>query len=750
MFSSFKKRILLFPVVLCGLILLHALSVTRIQWIDKLEAFIYDQRLNFHLVEDAKSEHLVIVNIDEKSLAELGQWPWRRDVIAQLTNSLFEHYQIKVLGFDMVFSEPSDTTATEVLDLLAGTEIAESELFQQAYQSLKPQLDFDTQLAESFTDRNVVLGIVFEQAKNQDVSNKNQLPLPPITLEPEYLKQSQLVSAQSYIANLPVFHQQAKSSGFFQNSLLDSDGVFRRVPLVERFRQYVYPSLALEVARLKLDIEGLTLSFHQQGRGNMVLNSVNLGDKTIDVGSRAEVFVPYLGYQYSFQYFSALDILTQKIPAGLLQGKAVLVGTDAAGLLDLRTTPFAKAFPGVEVHANIVEGIIQGTIRSQPNAILKFEVGAILFATLVVLLISLCSDSRKQLFGLVSVIGAIIAASQYFWLQGIVVPTASTLVLTILLFISLTAFNLLMELRQKQSIVKQFGLYVPPDLVSDMAKSPEHYQLESQSKTLTVLFSDIRNFTQISEGLSPQALSEMMNLYLTEMTEIIHSNKGTIDKYIGDAIMAFWGAPVADTEHVRHAVITAMQMQAKLAVINKKFQANGWPSIQIGIGVNTGQMNVGNMGSEFRMAYTVMGDSVNLAARLEGLTKVYGCYCLLGQETGESLLSSEMLVRELDKVKVKGKSEASRIYELCPPQYQTSNLNNEHQVLPKAYLSDFQSFLNLYRQCQWQAALDKLDSLRQKKVVTESLYSLYQARIKHFKTSPPEAGWDGSFTYQRK
>lgn len=732
MFKRISSDLLIVTLLLSMVTLSHVFTLIEIPLISSLENSLYDTRLKLNLSDEVDT-HVVIANIDEKSIAELGQWPWRRDNLALLVNTLFDHYQIKALGFDMVFAEASDDTAQEVLRLLGNSDLKDNSTFQTAQRVLQPQLDFDSAFANSLAGRNVVTGIVFEQSPKKNV---NQLPLPVIELPPEVVRNNSLVQAHSFVANLPILHKSGAYSGFFDNPLLDDDGVFRRVPLLQHIQGFVYPSLALELARLGLGAEKIDVEFEQFDNRYQV-KSLSLGQTAVAVAENGEILVPYRGLEHSFPYFSIIDIVEQNLSVSALKDKIVLIGTDAAGLLDLRTTPFANTYPGVEVHANIVSGIIEDRIMQVPQYALSFEVVSVITCTLLLLLIVSFRDPRWQTLAVLFLIIGLLVISQVLWQKGFVMPLASTLLLTIVLFVTLTVLNVITESRQKQSIVKMFGQYVPPELVAQMSKEPEKYHLENTNTELTVLFSDIRSFTTISETLSPDELSELMNRYLTEMTSVIHEHNGTIDKYMGDAIMAFWGAPIETEQHALLAAKAAMDMCSRLRVLNEEFQQRGWPDIKIGVGLNTDTMFVGNMGSEFRMAYTVMGDAVNLGARLESLTKQYGVNCLIGPKTAAYLAGTEFSPMQVDSVKVKGKNEPVNIYQL--------DISHDLDVQ-----RDFEKLLVAYKQQNWPVALEIIARFQEQLHLNEVLLDMYKQRIEHFQQHPPDEAWDGVFVHKSK
>ncbi|EWH08341.1 adenylate/guanylate cyclase [Catenovulum agarivorans DS-2] len=716
--------------------LVHISDVAALRLLTKLEHALYDWQIT-HQPAELNNPQVVIANIDEKSIAELGQWPWRRDVLAQLLDRLFSHYQIKLIGFDTVFAESSDTTAIEVLDILNQTDLQQQPLFQQAYKSFKPQLQFDQMFAEQMEQHKVVTGLVFAQNKQK---NKNNLPVPIAKTQ-----NSTLVAAQSFIANLATFHQAASGAGFFDNPLLDEDGVFRRVPLLQQYQGYVYPSLALEMVRIAQQ-QNMATNFAEvaQADGSKVsqLVGIQLNGYSIPVNEKAAVLVPYTGAAYQFSYYSIIDILRQQIPLEQLKNKLVLLGTDSAGLLDLRTTPFAKAVPGVEVHASIIHGLLTEQIVAPVQQPLVMQLSLFVLLSILLLLLYRIDNPSWQIVYALAVLVGLFVVSFTLWFDKVYMPLASQVSYWFLTAVLLIAYKLIMEHRQKDFIVRRFGQYVPPSLVADMAKSPDKYQLQGQQKQLTVLFTDIRDFTRISEQLSANDLSDLMNQYLTVMTRIIHKHNGTIDKYMGDAIMAFWGAPIDNSNHAFEAVAAAVEMQQALDKVNKDFASKNWPQLQTGIGINTGLMHVGNMGSEFRMAYTVIGDEVNLASRLEGLTKQYGCEILLGELTFELVASSPWMIREIDAVRVKGKQQAVAIYQLCLPSKQGE--------YAKGIVSGYAEFLLAYRQQDWSIAQACLQQLFEQKLVSEALYKLFLQRINGYQQSPPPHNWDGVYTYQIK
>jgi len=500
------------------------------------------------------------------------------------------------------------------------------------------------------------------------------------------------------------------------------------------------PDLATEEAKAMI-LLFYSLLDEKQRRLYAGLESLKLGPRTIPVDADMAALVPYRGRQGSYRYVSASDVLQGKVEASVLRGAIVLVGTTAPGLLDLRTAPMQESYAGVEVHANMITSIIDQSIRARPAYTLGLELILLLLAGLMLALtLPLLSPLYATLLSLTTV-AALLGLNLYFWqFSQLIVPLAAGLVLIAALFVLNMSYGFFVDARSKRMLAHLFGQYVPPELVDEMAQDPGAYSLEGSSRELTVLFSDVRGFTTISEGLDPKQLTQLMNEFLTPMTQVIHHHRGTIDKYMGDAIMAFWGAPVADPDHARHALLAGLEMIAKLESLQDHFKQKGWPPIRVGVGLNTGDMTVGNMGSEFRLAYTIMGDAVNLGSRLESLTRVYGGSMMVSEFTMARV--PDFSFRELDCVRVKGKERPVKIYEPLGPADQVS-------AADQAELADYKQALAAYRSQQWVQAQAAFAALQQRNP-QRLLYHLYQERIAQLVQNPPEPDWDGSYTFKTK
>jgi adenylate cyclase len=458
----------------------------------------------------------------------------------------------------------------------------------------------------------------------------------------------------------------------------------------------------------------------------------------LNLNADGSAWVPYRAGA-PFPYVSARDVLDGKTEKGVLENRVVLVGSTAPGLADLRVTPFSSSFPGVEIHAHMIAGMLDGDTGYTP----PWAQDAILAAILIVglaLALALPLIGPVYGFGLTLVLLGAMAGAQYAaWQQHWVLPLAGPLLTVLGLYLLSTAYGFLAETRHKRQITKLFGQYVPPELADEMSRDPTNYSMEGQSREMTVLFSDIRGFTNFSEKLPPTELAEVLNSYLGTMTSIVHKHRGTIDKYIGDAVMAFWNAPLDMPNHAEAAVQTALDMQAALPALNEQFAARDWPHVKIGVGVNTGRMSVGNMGSAFRMSYTVMGDAVNLGSRLEGITKQYSVGILATQTTVDA--DSSHFFMKIDDVRVKGKEQPVAIYE---PLGLKETLDPAEIDRAKRFEQAFAA----YQQQQWEPSETLLRALNSES--PRPLYDIYLERIAHFRETPPPENWDGVFVYTTK
>lgn len=719
--------------------LLHVAGRLNTPVLTSLEHLAFDARLSLTLPE-VTDKKVVIIDIDEKSLQEIGRWPWNRDVMSHIVDALFDQYQIMELGFDVVFAEPDIDAAGKMLDTMATGPLRSDASFLAEYNKIKPSLKRDELFAESLKNRKTIMGIVF---KNNVEGLSGKLPPPVWQIDDHMKKQIPFATPTSYTANLPILQDAAYGGGFFDNPILDDDGVFRRVPLLEVYGNNMYESLALALTRAALGsprVE-LVVEANESNKQELFLEWVKVGEKLIPVDASAGVLVPYIGRQKSFDYISAVDVLNGSVDPARLSNKIALFGTSAPGLLDLRTTPLEPSYPGVEIHANIIQGILDGRIMHQPGYTQGFEfILLAVIGLLLTFLLPLLSAAWSALT-VGSLLGVVIGSNLYFWIaHQLVLPVATPVILIVLLFTLQMTYGFFVESRGKRQLAHLFGQYVPPELVDEMSKKMDEINLDGELREMSVLFTDVRGFTTISEGMEPKQLTEFINGFLTPITRVIHEERGTIDKYMGDAVMAFWGAPLADSQHALHALTAAIKIERCMNTLREEFATKGWPPIYIGVGINTGEMNVGNKGSEFRVDYTVLGDAVNLGSRLESLTKLYGVDIITSEFTRHAV--PEFEYRELDRVRVKGKDEPVTIYEPL-------GLLEQVDKTVRQDLKRFHLGLKHYRMQNWDAAEREIFSLSQQDP-DRRIYTLYLDRIQLFRNTPPTSDWDGSFTHTSK
>jgi adenylate cyclase len=726
--------------LLLGLVFLgHSARVYQIPLLNTLDAFVYDGRLRL-TARGGVDDRIVILDIDEKSLAEAGRWPWSRDKMAAMVTQLFDHYGIALLGFDVVFAESDNSSGLSSLEAIAGSELKGDTGFHSALKGLRSTLNFDRRFAEALRNRPLVLGYYFT---NIDQANRSgALPDPVLPAGTFKGRNVALTTWSGFGGNLPEFQNSAVNAGHF-NPIVDFDGISRRVPMLVEHDGKYYESLSLAMVRVLLGKPQVVPGYPESGT-HAGLEWLDLptgrGTLRIPVDENGASLIPYRGVQGSFTYLSAVDALAGRLQVDQLKGKIVLLGTTAPGLMDLRATPVGSTYPGVEIHANLVAGILDAAIKQKPSYVLGADVLLLSFCCfLLAFLLPVLSPLRATLLSITCLL-LVTALNFSLWVSGLVMPLASVVSAILALFALNMSWGYFVESRSKRQFTELFGQYVPPELVDEMARDPERYSMEGKNEELTVLFSDVRGFTSISEGLDPQELTQLMNEYLGAMTKVVQKNRGTLDKYIGDAIMAFWGAPVADVEHARHAVMTALEMQSELRKLDEPFKARGWPTLHIGVGINSGTMTVGDMGSKVRKSYTVMGDAVNLGSRLEGITKQYGVGIIVSDSTRS--LVKDLVYRELDRVRVKGKDAPVGIYE---PLGAATAIEKALQDELKLW----QQALRLYRQQDWDQAELQLYNLSRMSP-DRVLYQVYTKRIAHYRANPPGESWDGVTTFETK
>jgi adenylate cyclase len=740
-----RIAVTLLPLILA---VLHAVGVAPMGLLQRLDDLIYDTRLRATMPATL-DERVVIVDIDEKSLSEIGRWPWPRDRMARLVDTLFDDQHIALLGFDTVFAEPDDSSGLRQLQRLAAGQLADQPGFAERVQALKPEMDHDARFARALQDRPVVLGYYFTSDRGGHTSGV----LPEPALRPDALQGRSIQTTQwnGYGANIAPLAAAAPRAGFF-NAINERDGVVRSLPLLAEHGGQYYESLSLAMFRVLLGDPRVEPGFppeHFFSRDYRALESVRLvrGDTSlaIPVDERVTALVPFRGaggpQGGSFTYVSAADLLAGRVPTDQLKGKIVLLGSTAPGLLDLRVTPVGQAYPGVETHANLIAALLDGDLAVKPDYALGYElVVLVLSGLLLALALPFLSAARAVALSL-GVVAVLVGLNLWLYLgHGLVLPLASSVVTAGFAFALNMSYGYLVESRAKRELAQLFGTYVPPELVDEMVKDPDSYSMDAATRELTVMFCDMRGFTQIAEGMEPTQLQALLNTVFSRLTSIIRGHRGTIDKYMGDCVMAFWGAPVETPNHAALAVQAALNMAQALKAVNQGRQQAGQTAIGVGIGLNTGAMCVGDMGSDVRRSYTVIGDAVNLGSRLEGLSRVYGVDIVASDATRTQ--APQFVWQELDRVRVKGKAQAVSIHTPLGLRETLTAAQGEE-------LNEWNQALKAWRAQDWDACDVHLLNL-QRQNAEKFLYRVYAERVASMRSSPPAAGWDGATTFDTK
>ena len=749
MIKGFAKLFSISPLKIAALFVLIAVVLFFVNphFLRFMELKSYDIRMVSRGIKPPGGE-VIIATIDEKSLSELGRWPWPRTTIAQLVKKLKDQ-GAKAVGFDIVFAEPDENTSLKtVQELLEDVKKAGAgkSKITDILEKRKKTVDTDAIFARSIkTVQNITLGYFFhitdkevghlkkEQiAAAEDKIAKGRFQMVRSAKGAHY---STFIHAYAAQPNLPALSEAAENCGYF-NTFPDTDGVIRWSPLVIKFRDNYYSSLALSLLVQYLDRPMVVLNVADYG-----VESIMLDKFIIPTDETGSLLVNYLGPPQTFPHYSISDILDGRIPSDKIKGKMVLVGATATGIYDMRNTPFSAIYPGVEIHATVIDNILRQNFLIHSGWTKFIDVLLLIFSGL---LVGFLLPKFRAIAGMALVIiviaSFIIFNTFIFTKYNVWLNMIYTLLTIIVIYLGITIYRYVTEEREKKKIKGAFQYYLTPSVVNEILRDPSKLKLGGDKKRLSVMFSDIRGFTSISEKLSPENLVQLLNEYLTAMTNIVFKHDGLLDKYIGDAIMAVFGAPLEQPDHAQRACHTAVEMIEELKRLQEKWAAEGWPEINIGIGVNTGDMVVGNMGSEMRFDYTVMGDSVNLASRLEGTNKEYGTRMIISEFT-HAVVNDEFVCRELDAVRVKGKRLPVRIYELLG--------EKKDDAKWRTFIETFEHGLALYRAEKWDEAIHEFRRVLELKP-DDYPAKLYIERCETLKKNPPEGEWDGVFTMTKK
>ncbi len=701
------------------------------RWLSRLDYLLYDWRFTTALAikpTPVGEQPIVIIDIDEQSLAQEGRWPWSRHKLAELVAAL-AGYGVTVAAFDVVFSEPERNPVDEIRQRL----LRDGEDWK-APAHWRRQVDGDQHFAEELPATDVVLGFFFLD----EALSVGQLPEAIDSLAGSAGDSLVVVNKPGYAANLPLL-QSAAAGGGFVTTFADSDGAIRRSPLLIRHDGQLYPSLSLATLMAYLFDRNVTIDTARIGSVDAIRH-ITLSGLKARTDASGWVTVPYRGGRRTFPYIPAADVLSGRADTKQLEGAIVLVGTSALGLSDLRATPVGTQYPGVEVHANIIDAMLNDGFPYRP----EWEAGATAAALCLIGLVLAFWLPAAGPVASIMLSGAaallVVAGNLWLWIvHRLDLPMASLLLMVGSLTMMNMAWGFIRESVSRRVLKGMFDQYVPPAHIDRMLADPAAYQFAGESKDMTVLFSDIRSFTSMSENLTASELKALLNSYFTPVTKVIFDHEGTIDKYVGDMVMAFWGAPLDDAQHAHHAVAAALKMQETTVALSADFVARGWPPVAIGIGINTGPMNVGDMGSSYRRAYTVLGDSVNLGSRLESITKYYGAKILVSEMTKAQ--APGFVYRFVDRIQVKGKNEPVSVFEpLCTQGLLSSTEQHE--------LQNYHAMIEAYRSQNWQQALVILNGLQNES--DRLLYQVYRQRIESLQQNPPAEGWDGVFRHTEK
>ncbi|MBI5178514.1 MAG: adenylate/guanylate cyclase domain-containing protein [Nitrospinae bacterium] len=696
----------------------------------------------------AGKRDVVVVAIDQKSQEKLGRWPWTRSVMAELINRLSQ-FGPKAVGLDIVFSYPEQRPDRLLADQLLATTPQHSPAYKVLMRA-KLEADTDGRLMKAMRDAGNVASGYFLFTRPEEVEtlaldtdadyrNIKRSRFPAIKYPASGKKEFELIKAVGVMPNIKPVTDASAYTGYF-NMIPDDDGIMRRMTAAADFNGKYFPALSFQLLRLWYGDANPKIEFEEYGT-----KGFHIGGTFVPSNEHGQVALNYYGTESAFPTISVADVLDGGLPderlAELLAGKVVIVGATATGIYDLRNTPFGTV-PGVYIHATFIQNVIDGLTLNRADWFFGFEAVSIL---LLGVALTLAMRRLKVLGGAlvaVALIAAYVLFQRYLFiyrytLLDILYPVMAI----VMVYGGLAFYKYFVEASEKKYVKKAFEFYLSPQVIGKLMEDPGKLKLGGETKTLTACFSDVRDFSTLSEKLSPHELVVLLNEYLTEMTDIIMANTGTLDKYIGDAIVSFFGAPLEYDDHATRACTAVLRCRARLAELKEKWKAEGRPVVDARFGVNTGSMLVGNMGSNQRFDYTIMGDEVNLAARLEGINKQYGTAIIVSESTCLAL-NGRFEVRELDVIRVVGRKTPVKIFELLdfagklkPEEAQWVTAYNEAYALYRAW-----------KFAEAAAAFEAVYKMNKEDVASWR----FTTRCRSFITNPPDKDWDGVFTHTSK
>lgn len=685
-----------------------------------------DNRLRDYLFtirgELPHNQNVVIVDIDETSIKSLGQWPWSRDKLAKILENL-TLANVGIVGLDIVFAEEDRTSPHKILQDL------------KIYKKDVP--NYDLEFANVVENSPVILGYQFDLVK-KDNTNAKVPQIPAIFIEKDKPQdnKSYLIEAYNTILNIPQIQDKAYSSGFF-NNIPDDTGIIRSVPLIISYDDTIYPSLALEVIRVINDTQKVVVQYDENGISNIFLDDIS-----IPTDRYGRMLINFRGPERSFKYISAIDIYNNSFDKSEIDGKIVLIGTSAAGLFDLRATPFDSIFPGVEVHANIIDNILMQDFIYKASWLDGANILIIFVLSIIVVMLTTYTTFWANPIIFISFsISYLFLVYNLLFDYGIVLNILFPIATVLIASIMTTLFDYFYNIKKEEAIKAKFASKVSKNVMDDILKNIDKNEFSAKSKEVTIFFSDIRGFTNISEKLDAKELISFLNRYMQPMSEIIIKYQGTIDKFIGDAIMAYWNAPIDIKNHCDLALKASLEQLEVLEKLNVELQKENLPKIDIGIGLNTGTVIVGEMGSSLRSDYTVIGDTINLGSRVESLCKYYDSKLNISNFTKDKL-QEKYIFRFLDLVKVKGKNEPVEIWQVLGSGEAKESLKEELDLYHKA--------IEFYKNSDFINALEIFESLENNENKTnKNIYKIYITRCKEFIKTPPK-NFDGVYEHTTK
>ncbi|MBL6945398.1 MAG: adenylate/guanylate cyclase domain-containing protein [Rhodospirillales bacterium] len=757
--KAFSLERLIGLALLGGFITLYIADPYPVQFA-RVKTFDMYQRFHPREIPPPEMQPVTIVDIDERSLKEIGQWPWSRVDIAKIVINLIQG-GARSVAFDMVFAENDRTSPPIIAEKAYGLDdVTKAKMKKlKSHDAIFGDIIKQARIQKKLRGKVEEVGLVIlgQAVEFRRVENENAESDPPpadavawIGLRKGALKPTAtLPNFVQMVRNIPELEKPALSRGLF-SLLPEPDGIVRRVPTFFMNGENFYPSLGIEMLRASEYAGTAAVATDIDGVREIRIRKLKKGVHKITTDPKGRVW-PYFSKRDYGKYLPAVDVLNGTFDKSRVKGKMMIVGTSATGLLDIRSTPVDSFIPGVEVHAQFVETILANNLLQRPAYIKGAEI-VLLFATGLIMIILVPWIGAKWTLGLfVAVAGGTAYSSWYLFTNELVLMDAGFVVVSILLlYTQLTYTGYAREEAQRRQVRDAFGFYLAPAMVEKLADDPTQLKLGGETRDMTMLFCDVRGFTTISEQFDAEGLTTLINKLLTPLTGIIMERNGTVDKYMGDCIMAFWNAPLDDEMHAHNACIAALLMNEEMEPLNERLEAEAIEAgrkhipLKIGTGLNSGDVVVGNMGSEQRFDYSILGDQVNLAARLEGQCKTYVVDIVIGENT--YIRAPEMAALELDLIKVKGKTEAVRIYTLVGDQ--DIRDTEGFAALGAMHVE----MLDAYRGQRWDEAKDKIIGCRElsSEFKLGEFYDIYDERLVEYAANPPGADWDGVFVATSK